>query len=537
MTRYRRRQDQWTVRLTSFVVPLLFLTSGSSLFFAGGVVRAGGQVICSPCTPCDPNGCTSGPCPSGSITISHSIQHNATNATITFMISKSSQIPVGVFNLSWGPTTAYQYNYVTGEGLGNSTPYVAFINYLAPSTAYYYEIQGWLSCKSSGVWHNYHGSYSSSWTTGSDSWNFISGTVVDVNDSTGWPTMPIGIECNLGPESTFHTAELGAEAGSGGPAGTGSNWVPNLYSYNITVPTDNACNSYTVTVYNSFCINSTSIFQYYWSSECGGDTGPLWEGHWNESITVPAPQFVNFGLPTTVTTWIPLAMGFVHNSSGGNVRIALENSATYSSTWSETYGDVYTYSSASWATSGTEGDVLNQNVEMYGQYNVTGMVIANMAGNRTPFEENIQYWGVPSHVKDSPYTAADPYNLSDFSKTTCSPGGTGSTYKISLTKDSYWNATINSSGSEGSEVKAGVYLTFGVGVGVGLDFGLTGIGVGVGVDVEFNLVDTTLAMTSSYHTSWPFSIQFLQSGVYYSVCAVGGGSGNAISIHVYESSS
>ena len=105
-----------------------------------------------------------------------SVPTNSTNSTIRFELPN-----IGAYvTLVWGNTTNYGFYGTNSLGqqiknvlYSSGTWYSSFIDFLKPSTTYYYKFTGNYSGFSMGT-------QTGSWTTGSDSMTTLSGTVTDL---------------------------------------------------------------------------------------------------------------------------------------------------------------------------------------------------------------------------------------------------------------------------------------------------------------------------------------------------------------------
>ncbi len=494
-------------RLTPGVVLLsLMMLPGLSLTALAAPANADPLHVCTACpnnpSLCEPNcgtGGGGGGCPVGTLTVSVAVTNvNPTNATMTITYSSGSNL-----NVTWGNSTNY--------GLWDNTtngpwPFTVFLNYLQPSWTYYYKVQAYESCWT-GATSTGH------WTTGIEPSTVpLTGVVYDVNgtyDHSG--NVAVYTQCadsGIVPPSVWSKVSFTNSLGQYSI----QSW---LYSgYTPYYP----CQGYDVQVLN-------------WvASYTGVGTSNVWLNHWNESIVVWAPQVVNFGLPTAITTWVPMAEAFVHNQTAR----AIEAGNSYFKSTYTTYTNTgqYYYSSVGWNNGGTFTANPDQNIIDLGQFNTTGDLRMNAMGNRTPYIDAIQYWGNPLRSNDVPTYASDPEALSNFNQNTCQ------FWKQARPQGNWWNDSVNISGTAINKVTAGTYLTFGVGIGIGLDFGLTGIGIGVGPDISFVIVHESSSITVIQNSQWAWQIHYTYPGThYYSVCLDSGGPTDTVVMHIWESDS
>lgn len=280
----------WMALVISAIVLFLFTAS---------TVRADPSVTCK-CPSCAPS-CSSG-CPKGTVGVSVSMASvDSTNVTAKVTVNVNATV-----YFYWGNTTAYGYTLLNGvrfssSDLSNSY----FVDYIEPSTTYYYEVEASTSCYSTGT-------TTGSWTTPSDSATAITGTV---NDSGG---------ANAPSEFTIY-ASCGTPSSPDVWFGdTDTSILPSGKSY-FSLSTTDACVlapgvTYTVVA----AADDPSFFP------------GVWYNHWNESVVIWGPQVVNFVLPLNYATGeVP---DFVDYSN------APANYTSLSQGAGEGYENAYTYS-------------------------------------------------------------------------------------------------------------------------------------------------------------------------------------------------
>jgi len=481
------------IALSIGLVVTLMITAGS----ARASSSAGPQVCgCSCYHDCG------GGCPSGTtLGLTASTQAEATNVTLSWYPSTADLYGTWA-NVTFGNSTAYHFYAVNDSfGSGDSGSGV-FIDYLQPSTVYYYKIVAWGYCISTPNSY-YHQTYTGTWTTSLDAMSTISGRVVDVNGTAAPSWMEVWIRC-AGSQSlgNYWPQTSGTGYYSSGNLGSG---------YQLNCANDGG---YAVTAMTE--------------PNVGGNYAS-WLGHWNETIVVWAPQWLNFGLPTATATWLPMSAAFVNN----NGRAIQSGSYYLSSQYSKSWDGASQSSDVQFAESGNFTYPVNQNVIDLGLYQTTGVLMMNAVTNRTPYIGGIQYWGAQLKSIDNPTYTSDPDSLANFNPTNCY-----GTYKINKPAGTWWNGSATVGGSITNTEQAGTYLTWGVGAGIGLDFGLDGgIGIAAGVEVTFTVVDTSESVTISQSADWGWNVHYASSGEFYSVCFDTSGPGNTEVMHIYESSS
>jgi hypothetical protein len=492
-SRSRLSQTGSTPAWLAIVVVVIMLAAGAAA--SSGTVRAA-----SP----DKYPGGGGSCPSTyTLYFSASVRTNSTNSTVSFWLTGSSPLPSASANLSWGPSTSYRYAAASNVAVGTQPSGVVktFINYLDPGATYYYKVIGWATCSDTNGTHMYQGSYTGSWTTGSTYPSAFTGTVEDINGTVAPMYTTVYAWCNdtIGGYNWLNVGYTNS---------AGQYSIGNVYT---------AC-AYYGEGYHVAVLLWGKYFGYY---------GVNWYGRWNESYFVWAPQVVNFGLPTQTPTWIPMAAAFVHNGSAK----ATEGGSYYSNSkyTSNSISGVKTASSVTWAENGNFTYLPGQSVVDYGLYNVTGEVVMNALGNRTPYIDGVQYWGNQIRSIDNPTGVTDPDTIANFNPTNCAGG-----YMIGKPAGTWWNASQLVSGSITQKVTAGVYLEPVPGFGVGVDWGIDGPGVGIGPDISFTIVTESETVTVEHSATWGWSIHYTASNEDYSVCFDTSGPGNTEVMHIFE---
>jgi len=478
-------------RPAALILALMFVIAGTSLLSTSGNVRAGSQVICSPCTPCDPNGCGGGSCTyTGPISIFHELWANSTNFTVIFDVSTSSNLPVGIFNFSWGTTTSYQFTAISGLGLGNNTPEAVPVNFLVPSTTYYFQIAAWLYCHDSAGYHNYHGWFNGSLSTGNDSMTTVRGIVYDTAGAHAPSGVPIVLSC------VYPTSWSVSRSTT-----TNSNGV-----YSLALPT--LCQQPGL---------SLQVEDGPWEYLCGLQecwTSPEWKAVWNASYQFPDPQYLNIYLQTVTETWVPEIVDYTHTSEA-TISVTSGNTFTTSSSSSIAGNGI-----SSSATKTTTQTITNPgNVGWQELLNTTGNIEVNAFGNRTPWVNAIQYWGSPNKNNQS-VSITDPTTPSTFGKNGCD------WWDAYLPPDSPDRVNMSVSGSYNitSGISASINLGSTVGIGDGVDFDAS-----VTVPIEASDSGTT-------STSGTVQVQLasIDQETEWDICFQGGGStSSGVTVHVW----
>jgi hypothetical protein len=296
---------------------------------------------------------------------------NATNVTIQYMVSSSSGFNWAYTNVSWGPNQSYPYRAETNQWVNNAGTYTnVLIDYLNPSTTSYFSFVGWAYCiDNSGHQYIYRGTGSGQWTTGSEQtyynqWGItIRGTVRDPNGGNPGANLFVMVACTAGTNS------YGTTTGSRG------SFVIDVWNW-LGQPACTAVGAnYAVEVAN-------------WPVSLGGSgVSGQWKNRWNETVVVPAPQFVNFYLPLDYTSgYIPTTYDFTNSS---NVLFSVSSQSTFTTSesrslsiqgaidgFSGSYG-TYTDSATSTTFQSTIAGVQGRSFYMAEQFLTSGTEVFN----------------------------------------------------------------------------------------------------------------------------------------------------------------
>lgn len=256
------------VRIVLSISGVLILVATSGSF---GSARAGPDRIGPP---------PPGSCPtSATITFGAGLMTNSTNVTLQYWVvyQYSYQWYFANTNVSWGPNTSYGYRAQTNQPTGSSYPNNAFIDYLNPSTTYYFSLVGRATClDSSGHQHIYNGYFYGQWTTGSEqtyynSWGItMRGVVRDANNNLAPSGVYVEVKCTSGDDSYWGTTNS-----NGAYSIRVSDWLGR--------PGCTADGGY----------YSVEVLTMPHPLGISGLNSTQWSGHWNETLVLFAPQKVN----------------------------------------------------------------------------------------------------------------------------------------------------------------------------------------------------------------------------------------------------
>lgn len=291
-----------TVMLTVTIVVTLLASLGS--------VRASGTGNATP-EKCPPS-CPPPTCPTPyTFSYTSSVQVNPTNVTIQYGggVTWNSYT-----NVSFGLNTSYTYPSETNQVMAGSGPNYVFVNYLDPSTTYYYKLVGWASCADSKGNHIYHGTYTGQWTTGSEETylnqyhDVIQGIVSNANGGLAPAGIQVTVSCTDGGDYSY----------TGSTNANGEFWlIANPVTYPENIP---------------YCTNYG--FGYFQVQVGAPNTMP-WNGYWNETVITWAPQFVNLALPENyVTSYTPGILDFSNApAQNGYTSLEVDQGTGYENTY------------------------------------------------------------------------------------------------------------------------------------------------------------------------------------------------------------
>jgi hypothetical protein len=272
----RRRRSGGLTRAAAagiLAIALLVATIGVS-----GMAHGGGGVKCGcGCLQC-------GPCPTDTeLSMDSSVVTNSTNSTILWWLTTSSPMNTAEANITFGNTTAYLFFGTTNQ-FGGEIPTAVFLNYLNPSTTYYYKVVGWTSCSSTNGNFVYHDTITGSWNTKSDTSFYINGTLSNAQGADA-------------PGNIYLTADCANPAHSGSWTGWALTNSHGAYSFQtvnqVGMPDPNPCFE------KGWGINVTVVNS---AANMWNSLGVIWTGVWNETFLIFAPQTVDPVLPMNFVT-------------------------------------------------------------------------------------------------------------------------------------------------------------------------------------------------------------------------------------------
>jgi hypothetical protein len=310
-TGYRRKAEdrRRKQRLAPGVVvlSLVMILGGLGIAIGAPVATASPAVVPNPCTGHYQH-----------ISIgSVQVTETATSATLTWQVSPSG----GDGTLNWGNTTAMVFSQNAGTG---NTTYTQFLNFLEPSTTYYYEIVA-SPTQAQQVYPGCYefGTYSSTFTTSQWPINtlkveedglWVNGTVTSAG-GPAWSGLAVKVSC---VNSEYTGSYVGYVAGTSG-----------AYSIEVSFPETGSA---------LYCINHEmpiGVGVLNWNFENGA---VIWPGVWNETIVTWSPQVVNFVLPENfIGPWIPQLLEF-SNAAAGYSYLSFTQSVTFSETQTDSFG-------------------------------------------------------------------------------------------------------------------------------------------------------------------------------------------------------
>jgi hypothetical protein len=466
----RRRKH----RLTPGVIALTLV-----MVFGALAIVVPASAVASDSPP--PHNCT--------VSISGSYSTQSTNATLSFEATDTPSQCGGAYvyvTLTWGNSTSYPFKDITNIAYTWNTEYSApLLDYLAPSTTYYYHLLG-----TGGA---YSGNYYGSWKTNQDSSNYVSGIVSDVNGTRAPFGMQVAIRClPLNPISDWGTLATTSSKG--------------VYSAQVVFSGVNECP-------HGMQVQALNVENGY----------TQWANRWNETIDVYAPQIVNFYVSTQTLTWVPVDYQFDHvTQAQGDTWMNYSSSATYTSTYAATIAGNGVQSTTSFGQSQGAAAPQGQGLEVINQLNTTGMTMFDALTNRTPYVQAVQYWGTAWHWYDGPPTKADwitqPPSLP-------SPGCAA--VQVSPGYRAYVGMNVSGSFTN----TAGFSLDISVGISI------PGNGIGIGPSVGFPFEVTSSATSSSGSVATITIVNTASVLHWYEYCFDGQqSSSSGITSHLWETS-
>lgn len=343
---HHRRRLAW---VSACAVAVIMIGS-AVLIGAVGTARAGPDVICC-----------------GEFFSNVSVVDNATNVTISYTAAFSGLSPFTVYfgNTSSGEiySQTATYNATTLEGQ-------VFIDFLEPSTTYDFTLGDGGTCIHGGI--EYYCSYSSSFTTHSDSYNSFWGIVTN---AAGDPLSNVAVfgEC-LSPYSGSSYALTSSQG-----------------AYEFNIPGGPCGNGFLVQTVNWYIspIRNT-----------------VWSGVWNETVVTFGSQDINFDLPANFLG--PLTPEVLDFTNDSYVTFGYQSTfyASTSSCWSFE-GEQQCTSFTSSNLVGLDGSA-GSNLEYYVAYMTTGSVEFNAISGRTASTLSWSYTGQPVSTELSSNIVSDP---------------------------------------------------------------------------------------------------------------------------------
>jgi hypothetical protein len=451
----------------------------------------------------------------GIFSISSSVSSQSTSATIYFTPSITPPQYCNLatkITLTWGNSTSYSTTALSSASETAGTQYNYILDFLQPSTTYYYHIHGTSSYGS----YDYYGS----WGTGSDSSTTISGTVYDAKTGATAPANTIvEVWCIANPNSNY------------------------VWGYTSSSGT------YSLNVGGLDCAKYGSGGAGAYVASFGYSQGGYWQGHWNETIVVWAPQTVNFYLPENFLSPTLVSYALFTSSSVVGLQFCDISSSTYSYTTSSsiTYGVAGLTGTAASSvevsntfTSGYCSSTVHEpSNEDWGTFNTTGMLLVNNINGGAVTDVWMSYYGVQHGGGiGSGGPLADPVSEPTSSTGACTTGninwfhksvGANSTIQIPISA----SGTISKLGSDTFSFNIGSLLSPLVDV--------------PGLGEVASAISSTITATSTWGYSWStsltneFSIEATittgdSSGTFTAACQGSSSSGQGLAIEVWQDS-
>lgn len=321
------------------------------------------------------------------------VSSTATGTNVTVSWTESYTVPTTLY---WGNTTSYLEPSQVVDG--SSGHFSVFLDFLEPSTTYYFELSaprdviGSLCINSA--------SYNGQWITKADSMALFSGKVMSDTGAHAPAGVYVIASC-LGLTGDELSDPSGGVTNSAGVYA-----IPAPGFTVAVIGGDYACPSgdpYSVQVENwqlSYYNQSSGCTLYPCSST-------QWDGYWNASFAVWGLQDINFNLAPVERAAHPIITTAEFSDTGyASVSYCSSSQTTMESQSSTSmsgllFGVSYSVSSveARTQTIGSGSCIDNQGEpgwEAWGTPNVTGDIAFDALGNRTPWVAWSQFWGALS---------------------------------------------------------------------------------------------------------------------------------------------
>jgi hypothetical protein len=294
--------EQCNVDYSYLVTPPAGLYASPSQGYVEGTAKSGPPAVDVTISSCNPT-------TRAVAIISPVVTSNETNVTLGWEESPAGNLTW----LYWGNTSSK----IWFQSVAGSGTYSVFLNFLQPSTTYYFEIIAYPpACTSQYTYIT--GTYNGTWTTQSD---------------------PITTNTVISGTVTGGTGQNQSIAGLAVTAWGCINYEGDEY-YFASTTTTNSAGHYSISVttgdtYDQDCDQAMMVELLNWPApyDGGSKTSNVWTGYWNESIAIYAPEVVNFILPSNLVTGPLVQIADFSNAitSNGfpNSTIAYTNQTTY----------------------------------------------------------------------------------------------------------------------------------------------------------------------------------------------------------------
>lgn len=515
--------DSWSVTLNSTKET----SSNSTIYFTGEHCNVHYPYTVSPPTglfASPSSGAVEGTTPTGppgvAVTISTcnptttavaitsvAVTSNATNVSMAW-----DESPAGYSTtLDWGNTTQE----VWSQSVVGSGSYSVPLNFLEPSTTYYYEIVA-LPPACTSHYTYLTGTYNGTFTTGSDSLTTFSGTVTDPNGSVPPTNLLVLASCVLygRPNSRTLNGTTWAKVTS-----TGTYSLSEPEWFNTQTNTWYAC-SEGGGGYNISVINSPNVVE-----QGGSFDNPQWTNHWNESVVTWGPQIVKFILPTNLVTGPLVEVADFSNAltSDGfpNSTLAYTNETTYTTgngfCWTALFVSSGCSAASSAVSAGKSYSAIGGNLVVTERFRESGTILFD-SFSRVWSGTALSYYQSYSPPVNEPAT----WPITD----TMEPGNT-STYLLydwgGVGSDNQGIMVYEGRPDTGYATASTTHASYQV-QGFQLDLGVDLYGVSVGVTVFSLQWSQTSSTTYSTSLSWTLVGDSSTVPVCYVVYGIGGSS-------------
>ncbi len=450
---------------------------------------------------------------------------NPTNVTLSWDVT-TAYVDSAWANVTFGTSTTYAFYAANESGLGRDV----YINYLEPSTTYYYKIAAYGYCLAT-PYHWYHGTLTGSFsTTAATVWTYhpqyLSGQVLNSTGSAGATGMLVIAYCSdwmgtwddmiynySGATSAvsrywWQSATVGADgyfaiqvSAEGQDDGVGNDtyaevcdWGGSTTVVSIFTSTSERCG------YLGVCVS-------------GGAWGGL--GTWNETFVVWDRPYIDVEAPTNgLGPYVPLELEYT-NSSYATLQFneSVSVTATYTATIAGNGG-----STSSSFVQSISGSATGENVETWARYYCSGWATFN-ATTRSSSLSYVSFFGAIYDSTTQNLISGVPLSPSSITRSEAFGDGLWYWFNITHSETRAGGVTVTGSVTDVSGLDITLDVSFDLG-------GVVSIGASIPITVEFST-------TTSYSDALYFSVYNTGSTTHAFTAYVQGGSTTTSGLILY----